>query len=119
MPRVFKTMSALSVSLGMTLGIVGCYYPPPPGAYTTSPSAFDRSWSAAIGALGDEGVQILQQDRSAGTIRGTRSGIAVTADLRTQADGSVRVEFGASGNTAADPSLNDRILRSYNRRMGR
>jgi hypothetical protein len=115
---VLKALSALGVSLGLLLGIAGCYYPPPPGVYT-APSSFDRSWSAAIGAFSDEGVQIVQQDRATGTIRGTRSGIAVTAEIRPQADGSVRVEFGASGNTAADPSLNDRISRSYSRRMGR
>jgi hypothetical protein len=39
--------------------------------------------------------------------------------VRTQADGSVRVEFNTSGDTAADPTLIDRITARYNQRMGR
>ena len=74
---------------------------------------------AAIGALRDQGVQITIEDRSAGIVRGTRNGINVTANLRTQADGSVRVEFNTSGATERDPALIDRISQSYNRRMGR
>jgi hypothetical protein len=43
----------------------------------------------------------------------------VAANVRTQADGSVRVEFNTSGATGQDPALIDRISRSYDRRMGR
>ena len=70
------------------------YYPygPPPG-----PSKFDRAWNAAVGALQDQGVQIGNQDRASGTIDGRRGGINMKARVLTQADGSVRVEFNASG----------------------
>jgi hypothetical protein len=64
-------------------------------------------------------VQILNLDRAAGKASGTRGGISVTATVQPQADTSVRVEFGTSGNTAADPTLIDRITRRYNARMGR
>jgi hypothetical protein len=64
-------------------------------------------------------VRITSQDRSAGQVRGTREGIDVLANVRTQADGSVRVEFNTSGATAGDPGLIDRISRAYDRRMGR
>ncbi|MEN8782081.1 MAG: hypothetical protein ABF292_13350 [Desulfobacterales bacterium] len=64
-------------------------------------------------------MQITIEDRSAGIVRGTRNGINVTANLRTQTDGSVRVEFNTSGATERDPALIDRISQSYNRRMGR
>ncbi|MGB5616604.1 MAG: hypothetical protein WBM78_07185 [Desulfobacterales bacterium] len=101
--------------------ITGCsYYQAAPGTYVKKPvSSFDRSWAAAIGALRDQGVQITIEDRSAGIVRGTRNGINVTANLRTQADDSVRVEFNTSGATERDPALIDRISQSYNRRMGR
>ena len=46
-------------------------------------------------------------------------GIQVTAIVRQQADGSVRLQFDTSGQTAADPTLIDRITRSYNANMGR
>jgi hypothetical protein len=39
--------------------------------------------------------------------------------VRSQADGSVRVQFDTSGATASDPTLIDRITRSYNAYMGR
>lgn len=101
--------------------IAGCtYYQAAPGTYVTSPvSSFDRSWVAAAGALEDQGVRIASNDRSAGIMRGTRNGIDVTADVRTQADGRVRVEFNTAGATANDPELINRITQSYNRRMGR
>jgi len=106
--------------------IGGCYYPvpvavaPPPAVVTTSvPASFDASWSAALGAFADQGVQVTSQDRGAGQIRGTRDGINIVANVRTQADGSVRVEFNTSGATSRDPSLIDRISSAYDRRMGR
>lgn len=41
------------------------------------------------------------------------------ANVRTHADGSVRVEFDTSGDTARDPKLIDRISRANDRLMGR
>ena len=110
---------ALAVALYTLAGCVvyDPYYPygaPPPG-----PSKFDRAWNAAVGALQDQGVQIANQDRGAGVISGRRGGINVNTRLMTQADGSVRVEFNAGGAMSEDPSLPDRISRSYDARMGR
>ena len=64
-------------------------------------------------------MRITSEDRGAGQIRGTRDGIDVVANVRTQADGSVRVEFNTSGATGRDPGLIDRISNAYDRRMGR
>ena len=99
----------------------GCtYYQTVPGVHTTTPpSGFDRSYSAAVGALGDQGVRITSENQSVGIVRGNRRGIDVTANVRTQADGSVRVEFNTAGATTNDPELINRITQSYNRRMGR
>jgi hypothetical protein len=117
LPRI---SSALLVSLAMLLGPAGCtYYQTAPGVYTPMPSAFERSWSASIGALVDEGVRIVNMDRDAGKASGVLGGIGVAATVRTQSDGSVRVEFSTSSNTASDPSLIDRITQRYNTRMGR
>jgi hypothetical protein len=102
--------------------VPGCVvYQTGPGVYSPYPptASFDRSWAAAVGALGDQGVRITSEDRSAGVVRGTRDGIDVVANVRTQADGSVRVEFNTSGATARDPGLIDRISRAYDARMGR
>jgi hypothetical protein len=112
--------SALIVSFGLVLGLGGCtYYQAAPGVYAPIPNAFERSWSAAIGALEGEGVRILNLDRDAGKASGARGDIGVTATVRTQSDTSVRVEFSTSGNTASDPTLIDRITQRYNNRMGR
>ncbi len=104
--------------------ISGCTYyqpVPAPAVYTTvnKTSKFDQSWSAVVGALADQGVRINVQDRGAGVIQGTRKDIEVTGNIRTQADGRVRVEFNTSGATKSDPTLIERITRSYNGRMGR
>jgi hypothetical protein len=67
----------------------------------------------------EQGVRITQEDRSTGTLRGDRNGIAVVALVRTQADGSVRVQFNTVGATSVDPQLIERISSSYDRLMGR
>ena len=120
MNRPTRMTGALLASLALALGLGGCtVYQTAPGVYAPMPSAFERSWSAAVGALEDEGVRILTLDSNAGKASGARGDIGVTATVRTQADSSVRVEFSTSGNTAADPTLIDRITQRYNMRMGR
>jgi hypothetical protein len=108
----------LAALLIAALDLTACVAYAPVPAYS-APASFDRSWSAAVGALQDQGVTIDQQDRAAGVVRGTRGGVGVIANVRTQADGSVRVQFDTTGATAADPTLIDRISSSYDRRMGR
>ncbi len=81
-------------------------------------STYDRAWTAAIGAMQDQGVTINEQDRASGVLRGNRGAAGVTAVVRTRPDGRVQVEFNATG-TSSDPGLVDRISGSYNRRMGR
>ena len=117
-PRMFKMLSA-SLVLGLLLAIGGCPPPPPPGRPPQTADKYDRAWSAVLGALADEQVMILQQDQAAGSMRGSLGDVTVTANVARQADGSVRVEFGASGNLAAHPNLKERLAGSYNRRMGR
>ncbi|MCU7836458.1 MAG: hypothetical protein KZQ83_14565 [gamma proteobacterium symbiont of Taylorina sp.] len=110
-----------SIILITTL-ITGCtYYQASPGAYyTTVPqNKFDQSWSAVTGALSDQGVHITTQDRTAGIIQGRKNATEVTASVRSQADGSVRIQFDTSGSTQHDSTLIERINNSYNRRMGR
>jgi hypothetical protein len=101
--------------------LAGCtYYEVAPGVYQSSaPTKYDRAWNAALGAFDDQGVAITSQDRDAGYITGTRDGIYVNATLRTQNDGSVRVQFDTSGATDRDPALINRIDRAYDRLMGR
>ena len=84
-----------------------------------APSTFDRSWSAAVSAAQDEGVRITSEDRGSGVIRGVRNDQEVTINLRTQADGSVRIEIASRGPKGSDPGLATRISRAYDRRMGR
>jgi hypothetical protein len=115
-PAVALCIAALAFAL-----VSGCVvYQTGPATYSPYPStSFDRSWAAAVGALGDQGVRITSEDRSTGVVRGTRDGIDVVGNVRTQADGSVRVEFSTSGATNRDPGLIDRISRAYDTRMGR
>jgi len=97
----------------------GCVVYEPVPASVPSPSAFDRAWSAAIGAAQDEGVRVTSEDRVKGVISGSRGEQNVTINVQTQADGNVRVEFSARGPKGSDPGLAGRISRAYDRRMGR
>jgi len=99
----------------------GCtYYQAAPGTSTTArPASYDRSWTAVLGAFADQGLSITREDRAAGVVQGTRNGIVVTANVETQADGTVRVGFKTSREIDRDPTLIDRIASAYDRRMGR
>jgi len=104
--------------------LAGCtYYVAQPPTYASAPppamARFERSWSAVVGAFGDQDVRVTSEDRNAGIVSGSRDGIYVNANVRAQADGSIRVQFNTSGATTRDPGLIDRISRAYDRRMGR
>ncbi|TDN57813.1 hypothetical protein [Paraburkholderia sp. BL10I2N1] len=113
----FRRLLLISVCASL-LPLAGCpYYAVPAGTVVTRPASFDRSFSAASGAMHDEGLAITVQDPGSGTVVGGINGSTVTASVRQQADGSVVVQFNSSD--ARDPTLLDRISRSYDRRMGR
>jgi hypothetical protein len=84
----------------------------------TTAQRFDRSWSAALGAMSDQGLTITSQDYAGGVIVGGQGGVTISATLQTLPDGSVQVKFGSRGG-AADPGLIDRVSSSFDRRMGR
>ncbi len=109
----------VSVAAGIVLALPACtYYVPAPGTVVPgAPASFDRSFSAAAGAMRDQGLAITVEDRSSGTIVGKVENGTVTASVRQQADGSVRVQFDANG--VRDPALIDRVSRGYDSRMGR
>lgn len=110
---------------GVVLWLSACAYPYPvepvavvPTTYPGSqPARYDRAFDAAAGALRDQGVTIRVQDATAGTIAGSRNNRPVSASVRRQADGTVRVQF--DGADPDDPGLMQRISRSYDARMGR
>ena len=120
-PARWSRSDAIRVAMlfmAMLLQVSGCASEPVP-SYAPPPSTFDRAWSTAIAAARDEGVQILSEDRASGIIVGNRGEQEVTISVRSQADGSVRMEFGARGPKGSDPGLAGRISRAYDRRMGR
>lgn len=122
--RATRTRSIhIAVAMGFgAAALAGCtYYAPPYTApyVVSTPASFDRSWDAAAAAMADNGVAIAAQDRGTGTLTGRRGGIEIVTNVRSQPDGSVRVEFNARGNVAEDPKLIERVSAAYDRRMGR
>jgi len=119
--RPRRAVLAFAAGIALVAGAAGCtVYQVAPGAYSPlPPSAFDRSWEAVRLAFRDQNVEVLLEDRASGVMGGRRGGIDVTASLRQQADGSVRVQFDTRGSTHQDPGLIDRISRAYDARMGR
>ena len=110
--------AVLCASIAAAL-VAGCTYyqtapAPPPRA-----SVFDRSWSAALGAMDDTGVAITAADRDSGIIRGATATDTVTMRVFTQADGSVRIEITALRPGGVNAALAQRISDAYDRRMGR
>jgi len=110
----------VAAGCGAVFSLTACTYyavPAPVGYQTSTPASFDRSFAAATDALRDQGLTITKQDRANGIVVGTAGSATVTANVKQQGDGSVRVQFDAKG--ANDPSLIDRVSRSYDGRMGR
>jgi len=106
--------------------LAGCVVAPYPAVYPTAypttvstPPSFDRSWDAALGAAADAGIQVGNADRGAGRITGSKAGAAVTIELKPQADNSLKVSFDAPASKETNPTLGDRWLAAYQRRMGR
>jgi hypothetical protein len=96
-----------------------CYYPAPVAVVQSSPQQrYDRSWSAAVGAMMDQGLTITQEDRGAGVIRGQRGSTTVTARVSTRPDGSIEVKFDSSA-AGSDTGLIYGVSEAYERRMGR
>jgi hypothetical protein len=122
MKNLFVGMTAATA---LAVGASGCYvydpYHPYPYGYAANPAGatFDRSWNAMLGAFSDQGLAVVAQDRTAGTIEGRKGEIRVTSRIFTQADGTIRAEFNAGGQLSQDPGLPDRISRAYDARMGR
>jgi hypothetical protein len=116
-----RGLFALAMALCM-LPLCGCvvYEPVPMAAPQASPQQrFDQSWAAAMGALTDQRLTIVSQDRASGVIRGTLGTITVTAIVGMQADGNVQVKFETVGASDKDPGLGQRVSDSYLRRIGR
>lgn len=119
MKNIFRSLAVA----GVLAALHGCYYYPPAvpvaAPQPTMQQRFDRSWSAAQGAMVDQGLAITNQDRGAGVIQGQRDGVSITASVQTLADGRIQVKFNSKEAAGADAGLIHRISESYERRMGR
>ena len=110
-------------ALALLAVLAGCYvapYPYPTATTTTREApSFDRSWDAALGAAADAGIDITSADKASGRITGSKAGAAVTIELTPQPDNSLKVSFDAPASKESNPTLGDRWLAAYQRRMGR
>jgi len=123
--RSMRRLLLLAVGVSLTAGCAvyetapGVYVPGPAPVTVVPNTTYERAWSAARNAFLDQGVRVMGEERSTGTISGTKSGINLAAYVHNQADGSVRVEFRTVGATQVDPQLIERIYASYEKYMGR
>jgi hypothetical protein len=114
-----KQLSYWISAFALALLVGGCVATPYGAPPAPGPSTLNRSWDAALGAAADAGVQVASADRASGRISGSKAGEPVVIMLLTQSDGSVRVSFDAPTSTEANPTLDERWLANYQRRMGR
>ena len=118
------TLARFATACALAAGLAGCvvydpYYPYGYPQQAAPGAAYERYWNAALGAMQDQGLNIVGTDRGTGTIQGTRGNINMRANVVTQADGKIRVEFNAGGALNEDPSLPERVSRAYDARLGR
>jgi hypothetical protein len=105
----------------LVLAFPGCETtdPVPSHASVTARARYDRSWSAALGAMADVGIPVSLADQSTGWIRGKSSAGEVGIHLGQTPDGTVRVQIDTKSVASQDQGLSDRLTQAYNRRMGR
>jgi len=108
---------SLPLLLVLAFVLAGCATLGPQGG--TRAVSVDRSWFAVVDAFSNEGLRVIHEDRAAGLIEGQLEEIIVSARVGEQDDGNVRVDFVASGERHKDPGLLQRIVRAYDRQMGR
>jgi hypothetical protein len=113
-----KLRSSLVV-LCAALALSSCVVYDPYYYQSTPQQRYEQSWSAATGALADNGLTITGQDRGSGVIRGERGGATITAAIATLPDGSIQVKFNAASPNGVDNALLQRVSDSFDRRMGR
>ena len=122
-PSKLRGMPRRAVTGGLLLGAAalfgGCYVYPDGTTVPVTRSRYDQAWDAALGAAADAGIQIGGADRASGRISGSKAGAAVSITVQQLADGRVQVSFDAPGSNEKNPTLQDRWLAAYNRRMGR
>ena len=106
----------LLAASGLLGGCVAYPYGEPVAA---APGRYDQAWDAALGAAADAGVEIGAADRASGRISGSKNGAAVAIVVQQLADGRVQVSFDAPASRETNPTLQERWLAAYNRRMGR
>lgn len=97
----------------------GCVAYPYGEPVPAMPSRYDQAWDAALGAAADAGIQVGAADRASGRIDGSKAGAAVSIVVQQLADGHVQVSFDAPAARETNPTLQERWLAAYNRRMGR
>lgn len=107
------------LALGAAALLGGCVVYPDGTPVPVGRTRFDQAWDAALGAAADAGIQIGAADRTSGRISGAKGGAAVSITVQQLADGRVQVSFDAPESRETNPTLQDRWLAAYNRRMGR
>jgi hypothetical protein len=112
-------VAALLLAVAGALG--GCVvYPSPYGEPVPAASSrYDQAWDAALGAAADAGIQVGGADRASGRISGSKAGAPVSIAVQQLADGRIQVSFDAPASRETNPTLQQRWLDAYNRRMGR
>ena len=76
------------LALCAALSLASCVYDPYYLQQPTTQQRYDRSWSAAAGALTDQGLTITAQDRGSGIIRGERAGVTAKGALGWHSTGA-------------------------------
>ena len=109
----------LSVLAVPALLLTGCGSSEPAPPQPTAPPNFDRTFDAALAAAQDVGVKVESVDRANGRIRGMKGASGVAIDILRQANGQLKLQFIAPDSREKNPTLGDRWLQAYHRRMGR
>lgn len=82
-------------------------------------ASFDVAWDAALAAAADAGVLVVRTDREGGRITGTKNGGALTIDLESQPDKSLKVTLSATAAVQSRRTLGEQWRAAYERRLAR
>ena len=116
--RERRRIALASIALAALTAFGGCANSQP-GRVSDSMVGYNRTFDTALGAMTDQRLTISEQDLRKGRIVGSAGGSTLVATLEPMLDGTVRVNFQAKGDTAADEALLARVAGSYDARMAK
>ena len=105
-------------AIALTLSLTACVANNPSRETVVRPPDFERTWTAAIDAMGDTGIAVSQINHNQGRLQGVREGARIFVLVIRVPGGTARVEPDPRDYGQQNWALFDEFMRAFRRRIG-